>query len=224
MYRAKSIEVSVTKGLLVIQEIHTRPKSQALFESIRAKILSGQHPAGQWLKQADLESEYGATRSEVRGALSSLAERGVVEYVKNRGFRVFSRTEEEINEIAEMILALELAVAEQIIQNATSEDVEALRQNAADFEEVMRSGRQADLRVANYGFHGVVIDLCGNKLIARTVKHLRECCASGPEVNYLTMDGLNKSNAEHYEIIAAIEAKDSAELTACFNKHSSFRT
>lgn len=211
------------KGQLLIQEVHTRPKSQALFEHIRAKILGGQHPAGQWLKQADLENEYGATRSEVRGALSSLAERGIVEYVKNRGFRVFSRTEEEIDEIAEMILALELAVAPQIVSNATADDIAALKKSAAYFEEMMRTGRQADLRVANYGFHGTVIDLCKNKLIAQTVKHLRECCASGPEVNYMTIAGLNKSNSEHYAIIDAIVTKDNDRLISQFTEHSSFK-
>lgn len=215
--------LSGAKGYKYMHDVTTRPKSQALFESIRAKILGGQHPAGQWLKQADLEKDYGATRSEVRSALSSLAERGIVEYVKNRGFRVFSRTEEEINEIAEMILALELAAAPQIAETATAEDIETLKKSAANFEEVMRTGRQADLRVANYGFHGAVIDICGNKLIAQTVKHMRECCASGPEVNYMTMDGLQKSNSEHYAIIEAIEARDGARLIEHFKEHSSFR-
>ncbi|MFC3052905.1 GntR family transcriptional regulator [Kordiimonas pumila] len=196
----------------MIHEIHTRPKSQALFENIRAKILEGHHPSGQWLKQADLESQYGASRSDVRSALSSLAERGVVEYVKNRGFRVFTRSTEELDEIAEMIAALETAAADSIIENATVQDMVETREIAKRFESLIRQGSQAELRIENYRFHDKIISMCGNKLIARTVRHLRECCASGPEVRYMTFDGLQKSNKEHFEIIEAIETDNAVAL------------
>jgi len=204
----------------LIYELHTRPKSQELFENIRAKILEGHYPAGQWLKQADLEGQFQAGRSEVRAALSSLAERGIVEYVKNRGFRVFSRSDEDIAEIAEMIVALEKTAAAKIIANASDDDVEKLKELADVFEGSIRNGSQAELRLANYHFHNAVIDLCGNKLIARTVCHLRECCAGGPEARYMAYDGLQKSNREHHAIINAIEKGEEATLKELFIQHS----
>jgi DNA-binding GntR family transcriptional regulator len=204
----------------LIDDFHTRPKSQALFERVRARILEGHHAPGQWLKQADLENEYGASRSEVRAVLSSLAERGVVEYVKNRGFRVYERTAEEIGEISEMIVALEGAAAARIATNATADDIEHLRSLAEDFENLIRKGSLAELRIANYRFHGALIALSGNKLITRTVCNLRECCASGPENRYGTFDGLQTSNSEHHAIIAAISDHDATRLEALLRNHA----
>lgn len=201
-------------------DISTRPKSQALFGQVRARILEGHHPPGQWLKQADLEAQYGATRSEVRAVLSSLAERGIVEYVRNRGFRVYARTESEIADIVEMIVALEGAAARHIAERADPDSIAELEQCADEFERLIRSGNLADLRIANYRFHERVIALCGNARLARTVRNLRECCASGPEARYATFDGLQQSNREHHDIIAAIRAGDAGGLETLMRAHA----
>lgn len=204
----------------LIDDFHTRPKSQALFEHVRARILEGHHAPGQWLKQADLEAQYSASRSEVRAVLSSLAERGVVEYIKNRGFRVYERSAEEIDEISEMIAALEGAAAAKITANATQENLNTMQELAQRFENLIRSGSLAELRIANYRFHGALIALAGNKLIARTVSNLRECCASGPENRYGTFDGLQKSNNEHHAIIEAVRDRDAVRLEELLRAHA----
>lgn len=159
-------------------DIHTRPKSREVFDKIRMHILEGEYSTGEWLKQAELEERYGATRSEVRGALSTLAERGIVEYIKNRGFQVFKRSDEDIAQISEMICVLESGMAEKIIQKAAPSDIAKVAALGEEFAALLGSGTQAELRMANYRFHAALISLCGNRVISDHVRNLRECCAS----------------------------------------------
>lgn len=205
-------------------EVHTRPKSKGLFDRIRQHILEGRYFPGQWLKSTELEAFYNASRSEVRAALSSLSERGIVEYVKNRGFRVFDRSQEEIDEIVEMITLLEGATAETIVARATKKDIGTLEKLADEFEDLITAGRHADLRLANYRFHNKLNSLSGNKLMTQTIGHLRECCVSGPFARYTTFDGLKASSREHYKIIELIKSKDSEGLQSLLKKHSAQST
>lgn len=204
-----------------VEEVHTRPKSKPVFDRLRAHVLEGHFPPGQWLKQVELEALYGATRSEIRAALSSLAERGMVEYAKNRGFRIFNRSPEEIRDIVEMITVLEAASAPGIVKVADSAAIADLSALANAFDDLIESGSHAELRLLNYRFHSQLNQLSGNSLIARTVQNLRECCISGPFGRYTSYEGLKASSREHFGIIRLIEARDAEGLAAMLREHSS---
>jgi DNA-binding GntR family transcriptional regulator len=191
-----------------------------LLDRIRADILEGRYFPGQWLKQAELEQAYDATRADVRGALSLLAERGLVEYAKNQGFRVHDRSPEEIQEIVDMIVALEAAAVPRIIQNATPADISRLRQLAHAFDEKTRTGRHVELRLLNFQFHNALNVLCGNQRMATTIQTLRECCTAGPFLRYQSFDGTQESSREHFAIIDAIETRDVDRLAQLMRQHT----
>tara|TARA_B100001939_G_scaffold300374_1_gene276295 strand:- start:6702 stop:7325 length:624 start_codon:yes stop_codon:yes gene_type:complete len=205
-------------------EVNTRPKSTALYERIRKHILEGQYFPGQWLKQADLEESYNASRSEVRAALSTLAERGIVEYIKNRGFRIFNRSPEEIREIVEMIVVLEAAAAPGIVKNATDKDIDELEKLAQKFDSLIISASHAELRLTNYRFHDMLNSLCGNNLMAQTIRNLRECCVSGPFQRYTTFSGLQESSCEHFDIVSAVRKRDAGALESLLRQHATHAT
>ena len=199
---------------------YTRPKSKALFDHIRMDILRGKHTAGKWLKQIELEEQYNATRSDVRAALSSLAERGIVEYVRNRGYRIFDRRPEEIQDIVEMIVVLEAACATAIVERATDKDIEELTALANDFNNLIESGDLAHLRLSNYHFHARLNALTSNQRMANEIRNLRECCAVIPFARYTTFEGLKESNKEHFEIIEAVKQRNAKLLASLIKKHT----
>lgn len=205
----------------MLTEVHTRPKSKALFDAIRADILEGHFAPGHWLKLAELENRYSAGRSEVRSALSSLAERGIVEYSENRGFRVFQRSPEEVRDITEMIVVLETAAAPSILERASSRDIAELEELARNFEEISMRGRHAELRLANYRFHERLNSLAANTFLASTVRNLRECCITGPFTRYANFQGLMESSREHHAIVEALRAKDLSQFVRLLREHGS---
>jgi len=204
-----------------LEEVYTRPKSKSLFDRVRAHILEGVFPPGHWLKQAELEDRYAASRSEVRAALSSLADRGVVEYVHNRGFRVYDRSPQEINDIIEMIMVLEGAAADSMVQRVDEAAMANLTDLAEQFDALIAGGSHADLRLLNYRFHSELNALGANALMARTIQNLRECCISGPFGRYTTYQGLSASAAEHFGILEALKTRDGKRLAKLLRDHSS---
>lgn len=205
----------------MLNDLNTRPKSKALFDAIRADILEGHFAPGHWLKLAELESRYTAGRSEVRSALSSLAERGIVEYSENRGFRVFHRSPEEVRDITEMIVVLEAAAAPSIVERATEQDIAELAALANNFEEISMRGRHAELRLANYRFHERLNALATNTSLAATVRNLRECCITGRFSRYANFEGLMESSREHQAIVQALREKDLPTFARLLREHGS---
>lgn len=63
-------------------------KSEPLLERMKRDISSSQFRRGGWLRLADLEARYGASRTEVRKALAALAALRTLEHVANYGYRV----------------------------------------------------------------------------------------------------------------------------------------
>ncbi len=204
-----------------MQETHTRPKSKPVFDRIRADILGGHYHAGQWLKQAELEANYSATRSDVRASLSSLHEQGLVEYVKNRGFRVYDRSPQELEEINELLAILEVAAAPSMVKNVDARALQDLEDAAEKFDKLVNGGSHVELRLANYEYHRRLNDLCGSKLIATHIRSLRERSIIGPFNRYTTFDGLRASSAEHFEIIALLRARNAEKLAALLKAHVS---
>lgn len=202
-------------------ELNTRPKSKPVFDLIRSHILEGRFHPGQWLKQADLESAYDASRSEIRAALTTLSERGIVEHAVNQGFRVSDRSHEEIQEMVEIIVTLERFNADSVVANATKANIAELEKLAEEFSTLIENGRHAELRLANYNFHSYLNGLGSNKTLAYTAQRMRECCIIGPFGRYTTYKGLQESNAEHFRIIDFLKKKDVEGFRVLLTEHSS---
>ena len=64
------------------------PRRASLVERMKADIVSGTYHRGEWLRLADLEKRYGASRTEVRKALVALATMKALEHVENYGYRI----------------------------------------------------------------------------------------------------------------------------------------
>ncbi len=203
------------------QEVYTRPKSKPVFDKIRSDIVEGQFHPGQWLKQADLESRYNATRSEVRAALSALAERGMVEYVKNRGFRIYSFSEGELRDITELLEILEVSAVPGIVKCASQKHIDELRDVAIRFDKSISNSSPAELRLINYEFHQKLSGLCPNKLIARNIQSLRESFISSPFDRYMTYDGLKAASAEHLRIVELLQKGQVEQLSQLIRAHVS---
>jgi DNA-binding GntR family transcriptional regulator len=204
-----------------MQEIRTRLKPAQLVERIREDILGGRYHPGQWLKQAELDAEYDATRADVRNALALLAERGLLEHAKNQGYSIVERSSDDVREIVEMIVALETAAAPSIVARVTDADVASLRALAETFDELTRRGNEVELRLMNFEFHKCLNALSGNRRLADTVQTLRECFSVRPFSRYRTYDGLQASSREHFALVEAVAARDPVRLAELLRGHTS---
>ena len=195
------------------------PAHAAVSERLRRDIQYCRWVAGQWLKQADLEAEYAASRSEVRGALVEMQRLGLVVHELNCGYRVVPADPVRRAEIRTTRAVLEAATVEGVLANATPADVARLRDLATQF--ATRAGAVAlpELMVINQQFHAAIYALCGNSFLANLIGELRERGMSISAGRWTTTQGLHATAQEHLAMVDAIEAQDAAGLRALITSH-----
>lgn len=182
-------------------------------------IQTGVLAPGSWLKQIDLEKRYRRARPEVRRALDRLALKRVVEHVPNRGYHVYEPDGRQAEEIAEIRIILETAIAERIVARAAEPEIHALRTLAEQFDQLILKGTVIELYEVNLAFHHLLVSLGGNQELTTLVAEIRQRASSAPVSQWRTRARIDQSAAEHHQIVDAIAARDAAELRRLITLH-----
>ncbi|MBB3593644.1 DNA-binding GntR family transcriptional regulator [Rhizobium sp. BK529] len=182
-------------------------------------ILAGVLLPGTWLKQIDLERRYKCTRPEVRRALDRLAQKRLVEHVPNRGYHVYEPDGRRAREVSEIRIILETAIAGTIVQNASPEDIAALRGLAEHFDFMVLNGTMLELYEANLAFHRQLLVLGGNQEMVDLITEVRQRTSSAPVSQWRTRARVDQSSREHHQMIDAIEAGDTERLKDLVRQH-----
>lgn len=112
---------------------HTNLRDQAL-EVIRQALVSGEIKPGEIYSAAALATRLGVSGSPVREAMLTLVNQGLMEPVRNRGYRVVPMSEHDLDEVYEMRLLLEVHGTLQAAGNMSKGDLARLESTVADME------------------------------------------------------------------------------------------
>lgn len=144
-----------------------------LADLLRRAIISGELVPKQRLVEADLATEYGASRGNVRVALTELSVEGLVERVQNRGARVRAVSVDEAVEITEVRGALEALCARKAAQRISDAEAEELRELAKQMEDAVSRGDRESYSACNKQLHAKIIAVSAQVTAAATIQRLR---------------------------------------------------
>ncbi|MBK3605255.1 GntR family transcriptional regulator [Streptomyces sp. MBT54] len=142
-----------SRKLISVQE-HLRDQ---VANALRAALIAGELQPGVIYSAPTLAAEYGVSATPVREAMLDLAREGLVEAVRNKGFRV-----------------TEIPTIGRVTRTASREQLEALRPVA---EEIVAAAQQGDLigyLESDRRFHLDLLALAGNARLVETVADLRK--------------------------------------------------
>jgi DNA-binding GntR family transcriptional regulator len=191
----------------------------ALIDQIARDIQAGTLAPGMWLKQIDLERNYGASRPDVRRALDRLVEKRLVRHVPNRGYHVFETDDRQVAEALEIRLILETAVAEKIVAHADEASLQRLTRLAQHYDLLARRGTLLDLYDANLAFHHELLRLAGNAELLNVIADLRYRTSSAVGSQWRRPGRIEQSGREHHAMIEAIAERSSERLRALIANH-----
>lgn len=198
--------------------IVTQRTEHALADEIHARLIEGGWPAGGWLRQAQLASEFNVSRTPVRQALQTLSERGIVELIPNRGARVRVPTQRELGEAYVVRAVLEGAAAEAAADLASQEQlarllaaerlftksVQAFAEGAAGAAE-----SRATWQAANDDFHEALQEASYNQVLRATIQTLHQRFPRNLTWGVLDDVRLLTENVKQHRAIAeAVERRD----------------
>lgn len=192
-------------------KLPVKPSSHGVFEAVSAhlnELRSGiTEPIR--VREEDLASQLGVSRTPVREALIRLDSTGMISLRPGRGALLQPVSDRDYLEWLQLREQLEGFAAREAALNASQRDVMALK---AIFEPFIEPG-EADAKVAQYSqanvaFHTEVIRLANNHLLGRVWASFGHRQTSYRRQTIARLHRSTESLREHLEIIAAIEQRD----------------
>ncbi|MDA0312707.1 MAG: GntR family transcriptional regulator [Gemmatimonadetes bacterium] len=174
--------------------------------AIRARILGGEMPPGEFVREQDVSEALGVSRTPVREALGRLASEGFLERIPHRGFRVPDEPVGTLLALYPIVSALDLLAGRLALPRLTPEDVAELR----DINRRLALGADdPPLRIElNNAFHRLISERSGNQRLTEMLDDLRSQLTR-LEIWYYSHEGrTQESVADHEAVLQALEAND----------------
>jgi len=130
-------------------------------------ILDGRYPPGSRIIETRAAREFGTSQAPVREALRDLEALGVVEISPFRGARVRRPTREELLEAYVVRSELEALVVRLALPRLGEEDLARLGGFLEEMHRAADAGDTVGEASADAAFHGLLVDLSGNRTLKR---------------------------------------------------------
>jgi DNA-binding GntR family transcriptional regulator len=187
---------------------------------IRGLIITGQMQPDQLYSVPRLATDLGVSATPVREALLDLAREGLLESVRNRGFRVVSLSSSELNDIFAIRVLLEVpSVAEIARAGLTPAQIKQLRDLAGATKRAADDGNLIEFLETDRQFHVGLIATLGNKPLADLVETLRDRVRLHDFKNGSTRKYIAQSASEHFQLLDALSKQDEAAAVAVMRRH-----
>lgn len=190
-----------------------------LQQLLREEILEGRIPAGARLKVSDITARFNTSTNPAREALQGLEGEGLVVITPNRGARVRLIDEDMVRNIFDIRGLLEPYIMQTFVEFARQEDVEALRALQEKCQAACDAALYPEFHAANIAFHDFITERHFNVEAVRIMKQHNAWLRALSMKNPLTLAHMRSSNAEHWELIAAVEQGDPEEAVRVIVKH-----
>lgn len=145
-------------------------------EALRALLVTGQMRPGHLYSAPKLAVEFGVSATPVREAMLDLVTEGLVEAVRNKGFRVTELDDRDLDDIAELRGLMEVPVMQAVALACTGPvavEVEKLRAVAKQIVAAAAAGDLVTYTEADTTFHLRMLALHGNERVVAVVRDLR---------------------------------------------------
>jgi DNA-binding GntR family transcriptional regulator len=198
-----------------------RSLRESVTESLRAAIIAGSLEEGTLYSAPALGAAFGVSATPVREAMMDLAREGLVETVKNKGFRVTRMSDRELDEITQIRLLLEPPVVGEVAGAIPPQGITALRAMADAIVAAAREGDLAAYLAADRDFHAEVLRYAGNDQLVALATSLRMKTRMYGLKSLSESNRLADSAQEHHELLDLLEAGDSEASLALMRRHIS---
>lgn len=191
----------------------------AIVTRLRDMIIEGHLAPGTRLNEGQIGATLGVSRTPLREAIKYLASEGLVELVPSRGAVVKTFGAKEVRDMIDLIRTLEQFAATRACEAATNQDIGEIRTLHDDMIACYRAGDRLRYYKLNQAIHSGIVALADNAalsdvhgMLQTRLKRIRFIGHEGPEK-------WASAVAEHEEMIAALEARDAARLSAILGHH-----
>lgn len=187
------------------------------YARLKSSILDGHLQPGARLREAELASLLGISRTPLRQALARLELEGLLEVLPRAGLVVSSLDDQAVLELYSTRELLEGAAAAMAAENATQADIDRLAGVLEQGETFPTDPNE--LRRLNRSFHDALYDASHNRFLIKSLQGLHDALALLGQTTLTAPGRPEAAHEEHRAIVAAIARGDAAAAEAAARAH-----
>lgn len=187
--------------------------------SLRQAVRSGALQPGRLYSAYQMAETLGVSRSPVREALLRLAEAGMVEFERNRGFRIVLPKPRDIAELFHLRLLLEVPAARRVATDPKPPMVAELRAELVEMERAATEHDEPRFMRHDQNLHGAILSAAGNRRLVALIDNLRDMTRLLGASTVDRSRTLHDVCAEHVPIVDAIAAGEPDKAGAAMAQH-----
>src|SRR6266545_1399101 len=188
-------------------------------DAIRAGIITGEIRAGELYSVPTLAARLGVSATPVREAMLDLANEGLVEPVRNRGFRVVELTDDDLDEILALRVLLEVPSAGRVAGTLAPPQVERLAALVAETDVKADAFDVPGFLTADRAFHLALLEPLGSRRLVDLVAMLRDQTRLYGLPSLISSGILETAAADHRAILEAIVRGEADEAMNVMRRH-----
>ncbi|WP_412734740.1 GntR family transcriptional regulator [Krasilnikovia sp. MM14-A1259] len=193
--------------------------ADAVAQAVRDGVAAGELVPDTTYSVYQLADLLGVSRSPAREGLLRLAEAGLIEIRRNRGFRVLPPSAHDIEEIIGIRLALEPPAARRAAEQGTDEQHTAVRAALQAMAAAAQRGDDASFWPADRALHDLLLRTAGRPRTAAIIERLRSTTALLGPPSTARGRTLADIHAEHEPVVTAVLDRDGAAAEAAMRAH-----
>ncbi len=208
-------------------------KNSRVIVRIREMILHGELLPGQRVREVELASSLGVSRTPVREALPMLAQEGILIQLDTRGFVVREFTPKEILDAIDVRGVLEGLAARTLAEQGPSRRiVQSLHDCLREGDEIFSKRHLVESDEDRYGdmnrqFHSLIVQGAGSKVVADAIERNNRIPFAAAhaiafdkvDLQYM-YDFLWYAHRQHHAIVQALETGEGDRVAALMFEHA----
>ena len=188
-------------------------------DSLRERILRGDFPDGEPLRQDAIADELGVSRIPVREALRQLEAEGLVTFNPHRGAVVTTLSLQEITELFEVRAVIESDLLRRAIALMTPEDLRRATEILDAYEAALRAGEVSAWGELNWQFHSTLYVPSNRQFTLGIVAKLHQHSDRYLRMQLKLTHGEARARQEHRAILVACRKRDASKAGQLMRDH-----
>lgn len=200
--------------------VRTASLVELAHDQILEKITNGGYKDGDRIVIDDVAEQLGISRIPVREALARLHAEHLLEYERNKGYRVTPRADYAMLFQARMVIEPSaIRYCGNRVTPARIAGLRAINERISRLSTGKKFRQYVDFLLLNDRFHMAIVGLCDNRLITEAYKSLSYGPQFARHSHGRGIPDLADNVSEHEAIIAALERRDLQAAVLAAERH-----
>ena len=186
---------------------------------LRERILTGELPPGERLREVQLCDELGVSRTPIREALRTLAAEGLVELLPNRSVVVAELRNPEIEHLVVVFAEVEALAARLACERITDDEVKEIGSYLSQMVDHHAQKERSSYLALNQKIHRRTVEIAGNPVLLSVWTSLAPRVERARALANLDRNRWTAALFEHSKMFAALASRDGEALARLTRDH-----